>query len=73
MADIRRYVIENTDGSQTDDYWEEDELQEARAAAAKHGQRCALVALIFEYSDSELVDVFEDGRCTGEDVFERTP
>lgn len=67
MAEIRRYVLEDPEGNQTD---EVDTVEEAREEARKRGERCALIALVYEYSDSELVDVLDaSGNPTGEDTF----
>ena len=61
MAEIRRYVIENKDGSIVE--YEFDTVEEAREAAraASLDEQVAVVARVFEYSDSELVEVWEDG------------
>lgn len=70
MSEVRRYVIEDVDRNQSTEVWEQHEISEARVAAAKRRERCAVIALVYEYSDSELVEVFDaDGRSTGEDVF----
>lgn len=51
MSDIRRYVLVDADDTELD--YEYDSFNEASAAASTQG--CAVIARIYEYSDSELV------------------
>lgn len=68
MAEIRRYVIEIADRG--GEGWEYEYLGEAQEAASRLGERCAVIARVYEFSDSELVEVYgPDGHPTGEDVF----
>lgn len=61
MSEIRRYVVENKDGSIVE--YEHGTVEEARdtARSASKGEQVAILARVYEYSDSELVEVWEDG------------
>lgn len=61
MANIERYVIVD-ENDQEDDYTY-NTFAEAHAAAATRG-RCAIIARIYEYTDTELV-----WTSTGADVW----
>lgn len=51
MSEIRKYVLVDKDDHELDD--EYDTLDKAQLDAARSG--CAVVARVYEYSDSELV------------------
>lgn len=60
---IEKYVLENTDGHQHDGIY--DTVDEAREAATSY-DAVAIIALQFEYEDSELVEVWRNGHKTSE-------
>lgn len=59
MMEVRLYVLEDADGNEASSgYWRQDQIEEARDAARRAGAR--LVANVFEYADSELVEDFTE-------------
>lgn len=61
---IERYVLEDANGHQHGEIFKT--IEDAREAAARE-PAVAIVALQFEYSDSELVEVWRYGVKTDEE------
>lgn len=64
--DVTKYVLHDENDQPIGiAVWDEDEIEEARAAAREQG--AMLIAYVYEYSDSELIDNFLTipDDCTG--------
>lgn len=66
MATIERYVLEDANGHQHGTVYES--IGDAREAAAGESA-VAIIALQFEYSDSDLVEVWRYGVKTDEETW----
>lgn len=69
MGSIERYVLEDVNGHQHGTIY--DDIEEAREAARME-PAVAIIALQFEYADSDLVEVWRFGSKTDEEVWPNT-
>ena len=53
MSEIRKYVLVSADDSEYSNEYDESEYLDAVREAARLG--CAVIARVYEYSDSELI------------------
>lgn len=65
MSQIEVYAFENADGESATD-WTTQDIDEAKTYAREH--KFKLIARIYEYADSELVEDNTDEELEGEDL-----